>query len=252
MSKLAQRQNRKKTKGVWITVGVILAVFFLLIVGILTAVALNGGFGMNEDQKAMRNYLTEKYGDEFSVNKPERKGSGLGVEGYLQAEARAKGSDIVFSVQSSSDGFYDTYQASTWINEELPNITTLVNSSLKDYPVQINLSIHPSQELWKTLGGNIVTYEQANSTYGKEITYLLELGVESDENGYAALVSYLKDNLGNVVEHIDVQNVAWTINLQIPIKDTSYKYVCNLGDENQQLGTSLETLNSCFKKYTKG
>ena len=68
----------------------------------------------------MKEYLQNKYRQEFVVEKPEHKGGGLAVEGHFDAVAYPKDdSALKFVVNKSSSGIWDGYADKVWSTKRL-------------------------------------------------------------------------------------------------------------------------------------
>lgn len=242
-------RSGQKNKKPWVAVSIILGVFFLLVIITICVIGFSGGFGMSKESLAMQNYLEKKYREEFEVGKAERKASGLGVEGYFQAEAKSKNSNITFTIQSSSLGFYDFYHASIWRSEQTPIVSELVSSSLPDEKIDTTVSITPSRQLQASLGGTLPTYEEVLKSSSNELTYQIRLNSEITENDYKNHVSNLQSHLLPVIEYLEQQNTGkWSLNIKANIKGGDYWYTCTIADKSQGLGTNLTSLNDCFKR----
>ena len=80
-------------------------ILYVIVVPTVIMLLFVGGFYLkadieaNQAQATMKTYLHSKYGEEFIVERPEKNGSGLGVEGWFEATAYPKNhTDIRFIV----------------------------------------------------------------------------------------------------------------------------------------------------------
>jgi len=91
MAKKSENSNKKGDKNVRPH-----RVLYVIVVAIVVLLSVPWLFyfkdvaNVNNTQNDMREYLQNKYNQEFLVEKPERKGSGLAVEGHIDAIAYPK------------------------------------------------------------------------------------------------------------------------------------------------------------------
>ena len=100
-------------------------ILHIIIVLIVVIAVVIGGFyikfqlEVSSAQTSMKEYLHNKYNQEFIVEKPEYNGGGLAVEGHFDAVAYPKDDKTIrFTVMSSSSGVSDGYAGAVWTGEE--------------------------------------------------------------------------------------------------------------------------------------
>lgn len=158
-------------RGILYTI-VIPVVVIMVIVG---GLYLKSSFELNSAQADMKGYLQNKYGQEFVVERPERKGAGLGVEGHLDAIAYPKNDETVrFIVMSSSTGIRDGYAGAVWTKSEKERMEPVVREIFGDR-VRVSIDI-------KTFGtfrgdvpvlGLVPSFKEGAEKYGASILYTL-------------------------------------------------------------------------------
>lgn len=178
-----------------------LCVAALVILSILVWWFFLGGASLAE-QKKMEMYLKDKYGKEFVVGKPERKASGLGVEGYLEAEAYPKDdSSLKFEVRSSSTATSDEYAGATWAREEKarlnPTVKKLFGNS--NYKIEVVTSF-TLQSQGINMQGSVINLNDGAAAYGHKIAYTLDIfsnSIPNDEqkNSIAKNIIFLDSNI---------------------------------------------------------
>ena len=109
------------------------SILYVIVVPTVIMLLLVGGFYLklcaeaSQAQAAMKTYLHSKYGEEFIVERPEKNGSGLGVEGWFEATAYPKNhTDIRFIVMLSSSGKHDGYAGAVWSKEETDRLKPII------------------------------------------------------------------------------------------------------------------------------
>lgn len=134
-----------------------------------------------KEQIEMAKYLKDKYnGQEFVVEKPELKGTMLGIEGYFSATAYpANNSKIRFTVMYSPSDRYDGYAGAIWSNGESerlePEIYRLFGKGT-DYTVEIKSAMTlQTAKMDMDIRGKIPTFKDAAKKYGKQIPYGLTI-----------------------------------------------------------------------------
>ena len=134
-----------------------------------------------KEQIEMAKYLKDKYnGQEFVVEKPELKGTMLGIEGYFSATAYpANNSKIRFTVMYSPSDRYDGYAGAIWSNGESerlePEIYRLFGKGT-DYTVEIKSAMTlQTAKMDMDIRGKIPTFKDAVKKYGKQIPYGLTI-----------------------------------------------------------------------------
>lgn len=130
-------------------------------------------------QKDMTHYLQNKYGQEFVVEWPKRRASGLGVEGYLASIAYlAADRHLAFEVQTSSTGTWDNYIDRLWSNQASRDIKREIDSIMQGVPYVHRVTIG-SQAVQKYLTAPLPNLSTVINEYGEQVVYVLE--VESQE-----------------------------------------------------------------------
>ena len=130
-------------RGILYTVVIPLAVIAAVIGGIY----LNSHIEVSNTQASMKEYLQKKYGQEFVVGKPERKGGGLAVEGRFESVAYPRANNnLKFRAMSSSTGLWDNYASKVWENRQTTEAKPIIDEILKDIPHAYNVEIDSSYE----------------------------------------------------------------------------------------------------------
>ncbi len=98
----------KPRKNRPLLISFVILVFVILIA--ISGIYVNGAIQDGVVQSDMREYLQNKYGKEFVVDKPRKKADGFGVEGYLESVAYQKNDkSLKFFVRKSSTYIGDGY-----------------------------------------------------------------------------------------------------------------------------------------------
>jgi hypothetical protein len=215
-----QTQTRK-TKWPWVlAIGTA-----LLVLGASAYFLLNGGV-MNEQAK-MEQYLEEKYNKEFVVEKPERKASGLGVEGYLEATAYPEDDQsLTFKVRDSSTSTSDEYTGAVWEKEERKRLEPIVEDIFsKDVTLELEIRTTGTARGDINIHGEVPSFELGEQKYNKNILYILRIETQApiDEN-----------NTTQVSEKIYV----FLQNLNVKT-DIIFSYSTDIGN-NKKYGVALD------------
>ena len=157
-------------RGILYVIIVPTAVIFLLVGGFYLKLCAEA----SQAQAAMKTYLHSKYGEEFIVERPEKNGSGLGVEGWFEATAYPKNhTDIRFIVMLSSSGKHDGYAGAVWSKEETDRLKPIIQRIFsKD--VVYSVTIQSSMTLQTKdiqVDGVIPRFAQAAAQYKQQIPY---------------------------------------------------------------------------------
>lgn len=201
-----------------------------------------------KEQIEMAKYLKDKYnGQEFVVEKPELKGTMLGVEGYFSATAYpANNSKIRFTVMYSPSDRYDGYAGAIWSNEESerlkPEIYRLFGKGT-DYTVEIKSAMTlQTAKIDMDIRGKIPTFKDAVKKYGKQIPYGLT-------------IKRLKKNLSDD-EKEDIVNKLIEISSLLPDEtDITITYISETSEKREygliESPDDLRKLNSREDKVKK-
>ena len=201
-----------------------------------------------KEQIEMAKYLKDKYnGQEFVVEKPELKGTMLGVEGYFSATAYpANNSKIRFTVMYSPSDRYDGYAGAIWSNGESerlkPEIYRLFGKGT-DYTVEIKSAMTlQTAKIDMDIRGKIPTFKDAVKKYGKQIPYGLT-------------IKRLKKNLSDD-EKEDIVNKLIEISSLLPDEtDITITYISETSEKREygliESPDDLRKLNSREDKVKK-
>lgn len=144
------------------------------------------------EQQKMTHYLEYKYGQDFVVDKPERKANGIGVEGYLEAEAYPKkDGEPKFVIYSSSSGTSDTYPYAIWERSEIiraGEFLRTVYGALPQYDININ-GVLGSNLSSQIKGSSIPTFEQVLIRYPGSVSYSIRIVEDTEAVRDDALLS---------------------------------------------------------------
>ena len=201
-----------------------------------------------KEQIEMAKYLKDKYnGQEFVVEKPELKGTMLGIEGYFSATAYpANNSKIRFTVMYSPSDRYDGYAGAIWSNGESerlePEIYRLFGKGT-DYTVEIKSAMTlQTAKIDMDIRGKIPTFKDAVKKYGKQIPYGLT-------------IKRLKKNLSDD-EKEDIVNKLIEISSLLPDEtDITITYISETSEKREygliESPDDLRKLNSREDKVKK-
>ena len=201
-----------------------------------------------KEQIEMAKYLKDKYnGQEFVVEKPELKGTMLGIEGYFSATAYpANNSKIRFTVMYSPSDRYDGYAGAIWSNGESerlePEIYRLFGKGT-DYTVEIKSAMTlQTAKMDMDIRGKIPTFKDAVKKYGKQIPYGLT-------------IKRLKKNLSDD-EKEDIVNKLIEISSLLPDEtDITITYISETSEKREygliESPDDLRKLNSREDKVKK-
>ena len=168
------------------------AVIFVAICGVY----INSTKQENTVQSDMKEYLQNKYGKEFTVEKPQRKASGFGVEGYFESLASPlHDSGLSFSVIYTKRSITDNYPGAVWSKSETSRLQPVINSyfgSNLDFAVEIKTSGTLRGNL--DIRGGIMPFGEAAKMYGHKIVYRLSVRtkdtIDDVNRGYIASKIY--------------------------------------------------------------
>ena len=162
----------------------------IIVLVVVTAVAIGGFYikfqlEVSSAQTSMKEYLHNKYDQEFVVEKPEYKGGGFVVEGHFDAVAYPKDDRTIrFTVMSSSSGVSDGYAGAVWTSEERRRLQPVINKVFGN-GVQCEIDIRSSMSIQTrniNISGKIPLFNDAVDKYGKQIPYNLTVSELSNRN----------------------------------------------------------------------
>lgn len=166
-------------------------ILHIIIVLIVVIAVVIGGFyikfqlEVSSAQASMKEYLHNKYNQEFIVEKPEYKGGGLAVEGHFDAVAYPKDDKTIrFTVMSSSSGVSDGYAGAVWTGEERRRLQPVINKVFGN-GVQYEIDIRSSMSIQTrniNISGKVPLFNDAVDKYGKQIPYSLTVSELSNRN----------------------------------------------------------------------
>ena len=117
------KEKLNKKRPLLIGAMILVAVIFVAVCGVY----VNNTVQNNAVQSSMEEYLQNKYGKEFTVEKPQRKASGFGVEGYLESIAyQNNDNSLKFLVRKSSSYIGDGYVGAVWTKSERERILPII------------------------------------------------------------------------------------------------------------------------------
>ena len=146
-----QPQSQTQTRKAFLLellkmIGVIL-VAIAVIVGLFYASWL---IKVNNAQGSMKEYLQDKYGKEFKVDRPTLNNGGFGVSGAWSAYAYPDDNkEDGFRVMKSENGddFADQYTALIWSQRETRRISNVVQNNTAEWKAGVSVSIYLDQPL---------------------------------------------------------------------------------------------------------
>ena len=227
-------------RGILYVIIIPTAVMFLLVGGFY----LKADIEANQAQATMKTYLQNKYNEEFIVEKPERKSSGLGVEGVLAANAYPiRDPHIRFSVNTSSNGNQDNYPGVIWSRSQNDKLIKdhIINNSWAQTDITVSLTDNTAQ----SLSGTPKTYEEAIVSYGKDIHYIISVNRNTNQ---LAVDNRDRYYLMSLIRYINQQKVGYRI-IHYGIHDTKMDtdIVCNIQLEGTRLLDEKQA-NECFRE----
>ena len=190
-------------------------------------------------QADMKEYLQNKYRQEFVVEKPEHKGGGFAVEGHFDAIAYPKDDKTIrFTVMSSSSGVSDGYAGAVWTSEERKRLQPVINKVFGER-VQYEIDIQSSMSVQTrdiNISGRVPLFNNAADRYGKQIPYDIT-------------ISELRNRDLSTQEKMAAVNKLFLLTSELPAKtDTTITYKsAEYGREKHGLIISLEKLKTLDK-----
>ena len=142
----------------------------------------------------MKEYLQNKYRQEFVVEKPEHKGGGLAVEGYFDAIAYPKDdSTLKFVVNKSSSGILDRYADKVWSTEETRRVRQRLDEIMleNDYKYHIEIG---SYLVRADIRYPLPDLDSFINKHNKSVLYTLEVDSSGDkkETNYSKVLSLIR------------------------------------------------------------
>ena len=228
------------------------SILYVIIIPTAVIFLLVGGFYLKADieasqaQATMKTYLQNKYNEAFIVEKPERKSSGLGVEGVLVLAANAypiRDPHIRFSVNTSSNGNQDNYPGVIWSRSQ--NDKLIKDHIINNLWAQTDITVSLADNTAQSLSGTPKTYEEAIASYGKDIHYIISVNRNTNQ---LAVDNRDRYYLMNLIRYINQQKVGYRI-IHYSIHDTKMDadIVCNIQVEGTRLLDEKQA-NECFRK----
>ena len=145
-------------------------------------------------QAGMKEYLQNKYRQEFVVEKPEHKGGGLAVEGHFDAVAYPKDNNTLkFVVNKSSSGIWDGYADKVWSTEETRRVRQRLDEIMleNDYKYHIEIG---SYLVRADIRYPLPDLDSFINKHNKSVLYTLEVDSSGDkkETNYSKVLSLLR------------------------------------------------------------
>lgn len=176
MAQKLQNRNRESAKSIdFRRILYVAAVPVVAIAVVICGVYLNSHIEVSNAQASMKEYLQKKYGQEFVVEKPERKGGGLAVEGHMEAVAYPKASGALrFEVKKSSSDIWDGYADKVWATDETDRIRPEMDRIMVQpgYKYEIKIGSYLVRSSVKT---PLPALNDLIDKYGEDVLYTLEV-----------------------------------------------------------------------------
>ena len=223
-------------------------ILHIIIVLIIVVAVVIGGFyikfqlEVSSAQTSMKEYLHNKYNQEFIVEKPEYKGGGLAVEGSWTANAY-KNSDYKFLVHKGRKSYSDTYLSAFYNEQEADSLRKIINIlGIENYRHMTDIVI--DYQVADNIN-NIPTLPEVLSRYGANITYGVyviktgDLPNQNDMNNLKALVEYVKSKNPN----------RYAVRYVINSRADDSRYLCHYYGGTGQNTNTKNLSKDCFIKY---
>lgn len=242
------KPNRKRISKLWVAAGVA-----MLITVIIVAVYIIGCLMTNreflEEQSKMKNYLDEKYDSSFSVAKPSKKSSGLGIEGVVSAQAYPNNDpSLKFYVMTSSNGVRDFYLSAIWSRAE--NNRLKENSVVDGAWADINVIVNADYEILSEFRGKPLSYKDMSLKYASKMSYMISGDRISQD---ITVVQKDRDSLLKLIEYANKQPVQnRTVHYRIKSLDSSKYTVCNLSAKRLGEFIDYKSIEDCFEEKEEG
>lgn len=216
---------------------------------IVVAMVIVGGFyvkrqfDVNNIQASMKEYLQNKYKQEFVVEKPEYRGGGLAVEGGWVANANRKDSSNKFLVLEKGSSYRDNYLSALYNEQEANSLYRVIDTlGIKNYKYMTDISINPkvadNTEGTPALS-DMLSQHGADVTYG---VYVIKTGNLPNQKDI--------ENLKVLVEYVKSKNPSrYAVRYVINSRAENSRYLCHYyggtGDNTDTKNLSVD----CFTKY---
>lgn len=223
----------------------------VLLAAITTIVTpfIQGG-SMTKEQIAMERYLEEKYGTDFTVNRPELTGAGLGVDGVWEATAHPTSDDsLTFSVGGSQNLDYmsDQYIAALWSREQTQKVQQDVTKIYgSDSTTNVAIKIIFSRDLVKDATLRSPTYDEAKIKYadrGFYYEYIITAPSHTDSSTEA-------DRIFKLIELARNDGIA-KIGLSYTEQIRGVSYTCHMGSSKIAATKDALTIEDCLDNKTR-
>lgn len=223
-------------------------ILHIIIVLIVVIAVVIGGFyikfqlEVSSAQTSMKEYLHNKYNQEFIVEKPEYKGGGLAVEGSWTANAY-KNSDYKFLVHKGRKSYSDTYLSAFYNEQEAGSLRKIISIlGIENYRYTTDILI--DSEIADNIN-NIPTLPEMLSRYGANITY----GVYIIKTGDLPNQDDMK-NLKTLVEYVKSKNPnRYAVRYVINSRTDNSRYLCHYYGGTDKSTNTKNLSKDCFIKY---
>ena len=223
-------------------------ILHIIIVLIVVIAVVIGGFyikfqlEVSSAQAGMKEYLHNKYNQEFIVEKPEYKGGGLAVEGSWTANAY-KNSDYKFLVHKGRKSYSDTYLSAFYNEQEAGSLRKIISIlGIENYRHMTDIVI--DYQVADNIN-NIPTLPEVLSRYGANITYGVyviktgDLPNQNDMKNLKALVEYVKSKNPN----------RYAVRYVINSRTDNSRYLCHYYGGTDKSTNTKNLSKDCFIKY---
>lgn len=197
-------------------------------------------------QSSMKEYLQNKYGKAFEVERPTLSNGGLGVSGTWGAEAYPVGStENRFSVMKSENrgSFADQHTALIWSQRETRRINELFQNSAKEWKVNASVDIYLDQPLSETALPESpmledIIKEESGPSYTVNLHYS-EIKPDS--------IDLIVADMERVTNHIKTEGIRnVNYNYSVVVKNGS-ENTCSVG-YNKQFDYSHTGIKNCLSR----
>lgn len=222
-------------------------ILHIIIVLIIVIAVVIGGFyikfqlEVSSAQASMKEYLHNKYNQEFIVEKPEYKGGGLAVEGSWTANAYK--SDYKFLVHKGRKSYSDTYLSAFYNEQEAGSLRKIISIlGIENYRHTTDISI--DSDIADNIN-DIPTLPEMLSRYGANITYGVyiiktgDLPNQDDMKNVKALVEYVKSKNPN----------RYAVRYVINSRTDDSRYLCHYYGGTDKSTNTKNLSKDCFIKY---
>ena len=202
----AQPHASKILKTALLRMLYMIAIPIVIIVIIIAGLYLKSNIEVNNAQVSMKEYLQNKYGREFVVEKPKKNGGGLGVEGHFDAVAYLKNDKTIRFTVMSSSGISDGYAGAVWTKSENERMMPIIRDIFGEH-VHVDIEIKTSGTFRGNvpISGSIPSFSNGAKKYGRAILYTLYIkdsnSLRDNESEASSKVFRL---LPNINSHTDL------------------------------------------------